>query len=53
MDASAGRDQPPFGAVLKRLRLAAGLTQEALADRARVSAKAVSDLDATPRGARG
>ncbi|HSK96732.1 MAG TPA: tetratricopeptide repeat protein [Euzebyales bacterium] len=48
MDASAGRGQPPFGAVLKRLRLAAGMTQEALADKARLSAKAVSDLERDP-----
>src|SRR5215213_4284847 len=32
-----------FGALLRRLRLAAGLTQESLAERAGVSAKAVSD----------
>ncbi|CAA9479511.1 MAG: Adenylate cyclase [uncultured Solirubrobacteraceae bacterium] len=35
----------PFGALLRRHRLAAGLTQEALAERARVSPKAVSDLE--------
>ena len=48
MDTSAGRGQPPFGAILKRLRLAAGMTQEVLAERARVSAKAVSDLERDP-----
>jgi predicted ATPase/transcriptional regulator with XRE-family HTH domain len=37
-----------FGALLKRLRLAAGLTQEALAERAGLSAKAVSDLERDP-----
>src|SRR5256885_17019356 len=37
-----------FGALLRRLRLAAGLTQEALAERAGVSAKAVSDLERAP-----
>lgn len=37
-----------FGAVLRRLRLAAGLTQEALAERAGVSAKAVSELERHP-----
>ena len=37
-----------FGALLKRLRLAAGLTQEALAERAGLSAKAVSDLERGP-----
>ena len=34
-----------FGVLLRRLRLAAGLTQEALAERAGVSARAVSDLE--------
>jgi len=34
-----------FGALLRRLRLAAGLTQEALAERAGVSARAVSGLE--------
>lgn len=48
MDTSAGRGQPPFGAILRRVRVAAGLTQEALAERARVSAKAVSDLERDP-----
>jgi non-specific serine/threonine protein kinase len=38
-----------FADLLKRYRLAAGLTQEALAERARVSQRAVSDLE---RGAR-
>jgi predicted ATPase/DNA-binding XRE family transcriptional regulator len=37
-----------FGALLRRLRLAAGLTQEALAERAGVSARAVSDLERHP-----
>jgi predicted ATPase/DNA-binding XRE family transcriptional regulator len=37
-----------FGATLKRLRLAAGLTQEALAERAGISARAVSDLERDP-----
>ena len=35
----------PFGALLRRFRLAAGLSQEALAERARMSARAVSDLE--------
>jgi predicted ATPase/DNA-binding XRE family transcriptional regulator len=39
----------PFGALLRRYRLAAGLSQEALAERAGLSARAVSDLE---RGAR-
>jgi predicted ATPase len=42
-----------FGALLRRLRLAAGVTQEALAERAGISARAISDLerhpDRTPR----
>ena len=41
-------DQDAFGALLKRHRLAAGLTQEALAERARLSPKAVSDLERDP-----
>ncbi len=39
----------PFGLLLKRYRLAAGLSQEALAERARVSTQGVSALE---RGAR-
>ncbi len=39
---------PAFGALLKRLRVATGLTQEALAERAGLSAKAVSDLERDP-----
>ncbi len=35
----------PFGALLKRKRLARGLTQEALAERAGLSARAISDLE--------
>src|SRR5262245_13170147 len=38
-------DSPRFGAVLKRFRLAAGLTHEALAEQARLSARAISDLE--------
>ncbi|MGC2408246.1 MAG: tetratricopeptide repeat protein [Candidatus Cybelea sp.] len=34
-----------FGTLLRRLRLAAGLSQEALAERARISAKAVGSLE--------
>ena len=37
-----------FGALLRRLRLAAGLTQERLAERAGVSAKAVIALENDP-----
>ena len=36
---------PPFGALLRRHRLAAGLTQEELAERASVSARAISALE--------
>jgi transcriptional regulator with XRE-family HTH domain len=39
---------PGFGELLRQRRQAAGLTQEALADRAGVSAKAVSDLERDP-----
>ena len=38
-------ESPPFGAVLERHRLAAGLTHEALAERAGLSARAISDLE--------
>ena len=37
-----------FAALLRRQRLAAGLTQEALAERAGLSAKAVGDLERDP-----
>ena len=37
-----------FGTLLRRRRLAAGFTQEALAERAGISAKAVSDLERNP-----
>jgi predicted ATPase/DNA-binding XRE family transcriptional regulator len=39
---------PSFGELLRQRRLAAGLTQEALAGRAGVSAKAISDLERAP-----
>jgi predicted ATPase/transcriptional regulator with XRE-family HTH domain len=39
---------PSFGELLRQRRLAAGLTQEALAERAGISAKAVSDLERDP-----
>ena len=41
----ASGDVPPFGALLKRYRQEAGLTQEALAARANVSTRLVSDLE--------
>src|SRR5579872_2362006 len=41
--------QPSFGELLRRFRLVAGLSQEALAERSRLSARAISDLE---RGAR-
>ena len=40
--------QTRFGALLKQHRLAAGLTQEALAERAGLSPKAISDLERDP-----
>lgn len=42
---SAVPPPPTFGALLKRYRLAAGLTQEELAERARLSVRAISDLE--------
>jgi predicted ATPase/transcriptional regulator with XRE-family HTH domain len=39
---------PSFGELLRQRRLAAGLTQEALAERAGISAKAISDLERDP-----
>ena len=36
---------PKFGDLLRRCRLAAGLTQEELAERAQVSPRAISDLE--------
>jgi predicted ATPase/transcriptional regulator with XRE-family HTH domain len=41
-------DAVSFAVLLKRQRLASGLTQEALAERAGLSAKAVSDLERDP-----
>jgi transcriptional regulator with XRE-family HTH domain len=38
-------EQTRFGAILKRYRVAAGLSQEALAARASLSARAISDLE--------
>ncbi len=38
-------DQPGFGALLRHYRVTAGLTQEALADRAGLSLRGVSDLE--------
>ena len=38
-------DRQSFGQVLKRLRLAAGLTHEALAERASLGARTISDLE--------
>jgi predicted ATPase/DNA-binding CsgD family transcriptional regulator/DNA-binding XRE family transcriptional regulator len=47
-EAATTTDLPRFGALLKRHRLAAGLTQEALAGQAGLSARAVSDLERDP-----
>jgi predicted ATPase len=38
-------ERQPFGVALKRLRLAAGLTHEALAERASLGARTISDLE--------
>ncbi len=40
-----------FGTLLRRLRIAAGLSQEALAERARISAKAIGSLELGARRA--
>src|SRR5438094_3140033 len=45
----SGEEPRSFGILLRGYRLAAGLSQEALAERAGLSARAVSDLE---RGAR-
>jgi predicted ATPase/DNA-binding XRE family transcriptional regulator len=49
MDADDPSDVPTFGGLLRRHRLATGLTQEALAERAGLSRRGISDLE---RGAR-
>ena len=36
---------PPFGALLRRYRLAAGLSQKALAERAKLSVRAIRSLE--------
>ncbi len=40
-----GQSQVQFGAVLRRLRLGAGLTQEDLAEKSGLSARSISDLE--------
>jgi non-specific serine/threonine protein kinase len=40
-----GASQPSFGALLRHYRRVAGLTQEALADRARLSVRGINDLE--------
>src|SRR5690348_3459615 len=42
-------DQVGFGETLRRFRVAAGLTQEALAERAELSARGISDLERAAR----
>src|SRR2546430_10160483 len=44
-DKASMQEQSSFGALLKRYRLAAGLSQEALAARASLSARTISDLE--------
>ena len=51
MDSIAMAGATRFGVLLRQLRLAAGLTQEALAARAGVSAKAVRGLERDPKRA--
>src|SRR5215204_4781029 len=46
---TAGNLSPSFADVLRQFRIATGLSQEALAERAGLSARAISDLE---RGAR-
>src|SRR5262245_32718352 len=41
----AATQPPPFGELLKRYRIAAGLTQETLAERAQMSVRGISDLE--------
>ena len=50
MTGVAGMTESDFGVLLRRYRVAAGLTQEELAERAGVSIRGISDLE---RGARG
>ena len=45
----SGKERSPFGALLRQFRLAKGLSQEALAERARLSVEAISALE---RGSR-
>src|SRR5690348_18341508 len=49
MPGANSKEQVGFGAVLRDYRVAAGLTQEALAERAGLSPRGISDLE---RGAR-
>jgi transcriptional regulator with XRE-family HTH domain len=42
---TVGRDSQSFGTVLRRYRLAAGLSQEAPAERAGISLRGLSDLE--------
>lgn len=50
---SSGQERSPFGSVLKRFRLAAGLSQEDLAELCNLSVRGISDLErgqrSTPR----
>jgi transcriptional regulator with XRE-family HTH domain len=41
----ASTQPPTFGQLLKRCRIAAGLTQEALGERAGLSARGISDME--------
>ncbi len=43
--AGATASSPAFGDLLRRYRVVAGLTQEALAEQAHISVRAISDLE--------
>lgn len=45
MPGNSGEDVPSFGTLLRRYRMAAGLTQEVLAERAGLSVRGLSDLE--------
>ncbi len=44
-EADRGQETRPFGSIMRELRVAAGLTQEDLADRTGLSVRGISDLE--------